>query len=227
MGLGLHPKPGWALDIGCSVGRLTFEMTKSHHRAVGVDTSLSFVRAARNLAAKKHLSFELVMEGLITEPRACELDPDFKPECAEFIVADAMALPFRSSWFAAASSVNILEKVPDPARHLSKANRVMDKEAADFLFSDPFSWDESVNRPELWLGAQSRDPLKGSAWTMSAGCSRASCSRVKGSFPRGSTSGKPAGCCGKSEKPGTFGNISPVNSSWHAEPAMAGSKRKE
>ena len=156
-----EPRKGWALDIGCAVGRLTFEMTKTHDRAVGVDTSLSFIRAARKLSTRRHLEFDLIMEGEITERRESLLDQDFKFENAEFIVADAMALPFRSDRFATASSVNILEKVPDPPLHFSEANRIMDKANARFLFSDPFSWDETVSIPELWLGGRNEGSFKG------------------------------------------------------------------
>ncbi len=155
------PHNGWALDIGCAVGRLTFEMTKTHDRAIGIDTSLSFIKAARKLTAEKHLEFDLIMEGKITEKRASDLDPDFRYEKAEFIVADAMALPFRSKRFATASSVNILEKVPDPSKHFLEADRVMLEEGARFLISDPFSWDETVSAPELWLGGRNEGPFKG------------------------------------------------------------------
>ncbi len=150
-----------ALDIGCAVGRLTFELTRTHERAVGIDTSLSFIRAARKIANRQHLEFDMIMEGEITEKRSCSLDPDFKYENAEFIVADAMALPFPSGRFGTAGSVNILEKVPDPLHHLKEANRVMDIKEALFLFSDPFSWDESVSSPDLWLGGRNEGPYKG------------------------------------------------------------------
>ncbi|MBU2549704.1 MAG: methyltransferase domain-containing protein [Proteobacteria bacterium] len=156
-----RPRDGWALDIGCSVGRLTLELTKTHARAVGVDTSLSFIRAARHLAAQKRLEFDLILEGKITRKRSSSLDPAFGFEHAEFIVADAMALPFRSNRFATAASVNILEKVPDPLRHLEEANRIMDKTRAQFLLSDPFSWDEAVSSPDLWLGGRNSGPFKG------------------------------------------------------------------
>lgn len=156
-----NPSKGWALDIGCAVGRLTFELTKTHDRAVGIDTSLSFIKAARNLMIQKHLEFDLIMEGEITERRSSDLDPDFEFENAEFIVADAMALPFRSDRFVMASSVNILEKVPDPLLHFSEAHRVMDKTNARFLFSDPFSWDKTVSSPNLWLGGRNEGPFKG------------------------------------------------------------------
>lgn len=152
---------GWALDIGCSVGRLTFELTKTHDRAVGIDTSRSFIRAAREVAAKQRLAFDLILEGRIMEKKVSRLDPDFRYGSAEFIVADAMALPFRSHGFATACSVNILEKVPDPLAHLGEANRVMDRDNARFLFSDPFTWDEAVSHPDLWLGGRNSGPFKG------------------------------------------------------------------
>ena len=156
-----NPRKGRALDIGCAVGRLTFEMTKTHDRAIGIDTSLSFIRAARNIMTRKRLEFDLIIEGEITDRRSSILDPGFKYENAEFIVADAMALPFRSDCFATASSVNILEKVPDPSLHFSEVNRVMDRSNARFLFSDPFSWDETVSSPNLWLGGRNEGPFKG------------------------------------------------------------------
>jgi SAM-dependent methyltransferase/uncharacterized protein YbaR (Trm112 family) len=157
----LTPGKGWALDIGCAVGRLTLEMTKTHDRAVGIDTSLSFIRSARKLMHQRSLEFDLIVEGEITERRSGNLDPAFRFENADFIVADAMALPFRTDRFATASSVNILEKVPDPSLHFSEANRVMDKTKARFLFSDPFSWDETVSHPDLWLGGRNKGPFKG------------------------------------------------------------------
>ncbi|NLA73872.1 MAG: methyltransferase domain-containing protein [Deltaproteobacteria bacterium] len=155
------PCKGWALDIGCAVGRLTLEMTKSHDRAVGIDTSLSFIQSARKLMTQRSLEFDLIVEGEITERKSCTLDPGFRFENADFIVADAMALPFRADRFATASSVNILEKVPDPSLHFSEANRGMNKTKARFLFSDPFSWDETVSHPDLWLGGRNKGPFKG------------------------------------------------------------------
>lgn len=158
---GFRPQNGWALDIGCSVGRLTFELTKTHDKAVGLDTSLSFIRAARKLAAQKRLEFDLILEGKITQKRSSNLDPAYGFDNAEFMVADAMALPFRSNRFATAASVNILEKVPNPIRHFEEANRILDKTKAQFLFSDPFSWDETVSSPDLWLGGRNSGPFQG------------------------------------------------------------------
>ena len=155
------PTDGWALDIGCSVGRLSLELSKSHTRAIGVDTSLGFIRAARRLTAEKKVAFDLIVEGRITAPKSSELDSEYGFDRVEFIVADAMALPFKSGLFATAASINILEKVPDPGQHFRETNRILQPRPANFLFSDPFSWDEGVSHPDLWLGGRNSGPFKG------------------------------------------------------------------
>ncbi|MEH0018183.1 MAG: methyltransferase domain-containing protein [Desulfobacter sp.] len=155
------PAEGWAVDIGCSVGRLAFELSSTHTRVVGVDTSPVFIRQARKLMTEKALRFDMIIEGRITEERSCDMDPAWNLDAVEFIVADAMALPFRRDRFATAASVNILEKVPDPAQHLTEINRILQPDQADFLFSDPFSWDENVSDPGLWLSGRNSGPAKG------------------------------------------------------------------
>jgi len=152
----IRPSDGLALDIGCSVGRLSFEMSRLHRRVVGVDTSVSFIESARKLLRKKQVAFDMIIEGLITERRVCGLNGDWRYDRVDFIVADAMALPFPGKNFNAVCSVNILEKVPNPLRHLSEVNRVLTDNTGVFLFSDPFSWDETVSHPDSWIGG-SRD----------------------------------------------------------------------
>lgn len=152
---------GWALDIGCSVGRISFEMSKTHSYAIGMDTSLPFITHARKILKQKKLEFDMIIEGHITQKRSCDLDHSWNYDRVEFIVADAMALPFPENSFSTVTSVNILEKVPEPLEHLRSVNTVLKNEKAMFLFSDPFSWDESVSSPEKWLGGTHEGKYKG------------------------------------------------------------------
>jgi SAM-dependent methyltransferase len=148
---GFNKSGGNALDVGCAVGRLSFELTRSHHRVIGVDTSIAFIRKAREILSRRRLDFDLIVEGHLSEPRSCDFSPDYDFSRVEFIVADALALPFRRGDFATVAAINLLEKVPDPLKHLMEVNRVMGEHGSTFLFSDPFSWDEAVSPPELWL----------------------------------------------------------------------------
>jgi SAM-dependent methyltransferase len=152
---------GAALDIGCSVGRLSFELGKTHSQVIGIDTSISFIRKARELLTKKRLQFDLVVEGHITEERSCDFDSSWQYDGVDFIVADALALPFPKSLFSTVASINVLEKVPNPIQHLRDVNKVLREENAMFVFSDPFSWDETVLDPELWLSGRNTGKYKG------------------------------------------------------------------
>ncbi len=143
---------GDALDIGCSVGRLSFELSKTHAHVIGIDTSLSFIKKARELSEKKRLDFDLIIEGLLAEKRSCDFDGQWNYDRIDFIVADALALPFPKGLFSTVSSINVLEKVSYPLQHLMDINRVLSEQNSMFVFSDPFSWDESVSDPEHWLG---------------------------------------------------------------------------
>lgn len=143
---------GDALDIGCAVGRLSFELSKTHGRVIGIDNSPVFIRKAREILKRKRVDFEMILEGHISERRHCDASKDWDFSGVDFIVADALALPFKEKDFSTVAAVNVLEKVPEPLQHLKEIDRVLCKENAMFLFSDPFSWDEAFSSPELWLG---------------------------------------------------------------------------
>jgi SAM-dependent methyltransferase/uncharacterized protein YbaR (Trm112 family) len=144
----------YALDIGCAVGRLAFELSKTYSHVIGMDTSKTFIEKARELLIRKRLDFDLIIEGHMTEERSCDFDDQWNVDGMEFIVADALALPFPKRLFSTVTSVNILEKVPDPLQHLIEANRVLREKDSMFVFSDPFTWDESVMDAEYWLGGK-------------------------------------------------------------------------
>lgn len=151
---------GLALDIGCSVGRLVFEAGKKYSFAIGIDTSLSFIKEARKILRNKTLLFDLIIEGLITEKRHYDFMAwDFTN--IDFIVADALAVPFPKNIFSAISAMNLIEKVPDPVQHFREVNRVLNPVNATFLFSDPFSWDENFTKPKFWLSGLNSGDWKG------------------------------------------------------------------
>jgi uncharacterized protein YbaR (Trm112 family) len=157
----LEPMSGYALDAGCAVGRFTFEMSTRSDFAVGVDTSRSFVQAARRLMRERRFTVALPQEGRITEKYTIVLPGTWDSRKVEFIQGDAQALPFQPGCFTSLSSLNIVDKVPLPLAHLREMNRVAKKSSAQLLFSDPFSWSEAVADAENWLGGTADGPYAG------------------------------------------------------------------
>lgn len=148
----MQPCAGACLDTGSAVGRFSFEMANACDFVVGIDNSVSFIQASRELMAQRRAQLNLSLEGSLTQEAMITLPPDWRTDNIEFIVADALALPFRSGLFSAVSSLNIVDKVPKPMVHLSEINRSAKKTDAQFLFSDPFSWSTSAAHEEDWLG---------------------------------------------------------------------------
>ena len=150
-----------ALDAGCSVGRMVFEMAARSGWAVGCDLSHNFVRTARRLAAQRMLTYSLPLEGKLRETFRIVLPDLWRTDNLEFVVADALRLPFASGTFQQSASLNVLDRVSYPLGHLCEMNRTAYREKASFLFASPFSWDSSEIRQELWLGGTATGPNSG------------------------------------------------------------------
>jgi len=148
----ISPAPGAALDAGCATGRFSLEMSGKCEFVIGVDLSESFVRTARRIVQERGLTFPVREEGRIYSDRAFVLPPGWDPGKVEFLVADAGALPFRSGCFSCVASLNLIDKIAHPLRHMGEASRVACRTGAQLLISDPFSWSEAVCDSRMWLG---------------------------------------------------------------------------
>ena len=84
-----------ALDLGCAVGRASFELAKEFDRVTGIDFSARFIRVAMQLKEKGNLHFELVEEGDVVsyhEARLSEQGLDRVADRVEFFQGDATNL---------------------------------------------------------------------------------------------------------------------------------------
>ena len=154
--------PGVTIDAGCAAGRFTFEMSKKSDFAVGIDSSYSFVQSARELMIKRRMKITLKQEGFIARKTTLILPETWNSNKVEFIVGDAQALPFRSKIISSFASLNLIDKVPSPIKHLNEMNRVTKTKDAQFLLSDPFSWSTDVANKEDWLGGKNNGSYAGS-----------------------------------------------------------------
>ncbi|MBN2706789.1 MAG: methyltransferase domain-containing protein [Deltaproteobacteria bacterium] len=152
---------GWGLDIGAAVGRFSFEMSQTCDFVIGIDASSSFIRAARRLLREGSFSVNLPEEGNLFRHFCLHLPSAWAAAAIEFIVADAQALPFRTGIFRQTASLNLVDKLPQPLRHLSEMNRVASRRSCHFLFSDPFSWSTAAAPESEWLGGTSSGEFKG------------------------------------------------------------------
>jgi len=110
----MQQNSGFCIDNGSAVGRFSFEMAKKFDFAVGLDNSLTFIQASRELMRQRGAELALTEEGVLTRRERLNFPEDWQTDNVEFIVGDAQALPFRSRGVAGVSSLNVVDKVPRP-----------------------------------------------------------------------------------------------------------------
>lgn len=157
----IAPTNGPALDIGSAVGRFAFEIHDKCDFVIGIDKSESFIRAARELLNRRGKVISLPEEGHLQREATLRLPATWRCDNIEFIVGDAQALPFRSGMFACLASLNLVDKLPRPLRHLVEMDRVARSKTAQALVSDPFSWSLEAAEEQHWLGGKTSQPFAG------------------------------------------------------------------
>lgn len=155
------PAGVWA-DLGCAVGRGTFELARTAELAVGADLSFSMLRVAERVRRTGRAVFPLRRVGIAYDRVDVEV-PDVPADRMSLWCCDVGALPFADGTFAGALSLNVLDCAASPTAHLSELHRVL-APGGDALLSTPYDWSAAATPYERWLGGHSqRGPDGGSS----------------------------------------------------------------
>jgi SAM-dependent methyltransferase len=73
--------PSRALDVGCAVGRSTFELAHFFDEVIGIDFSHSFINAANHLKEHVKLDYTIFEEGVITSKHTASIDISIVSMC--------------------------------------------------------------------------------------------------------------------------------------------------
>ncbi len=106
-----------ALDLGCAVGRASFELAKEFDLVTGIDFSARFIRVALQLKEKGIVHFELVEEGDVVsyhEARLSELGLDQVADRVEFFQGDATNLKPQFTGYDLILAANLIDRLYDP-----------------------------------------------------------------------------------------------------------------
>ena len=64
-----------AIDIGCAVGRLSFELAREFDEVVGMDYSQAFIAKCQEMKMTGQAKYSLTVEGCLTEEKVAVVDP--------------------------------------------------------------------------------------------------------------------------------------------------------
>ena len=106
-----------ALDLGCAVGRASFELAKEFDLVTGIDFSARFIRVALQLKEKGSVHFELVEEGDVVsyhEARLSELGLERVASRVEFFQGDATNLKPQFTGYDLILAANLIDRLPTP-----------------------------------------------------------------------------------------------------------------
>ena len=148
-----------AFDIGCAIGRSSFELARGFDEVIGVDFSARFIQEAQGLRENGVLHYTMPTEG--------ELENFYKVDLADFDLererkkvsfwqADACNLKPIYKDFDLIFAGNLIDRLYDPEKFLdSLATRLND--GGILVLTSPYTWQEESTPKEKWIGGYKKD----------------------------------------------------------------------
>jgi putative 4-mercaptohistidine N1-methyltranferase len=150
---GRVPATARALDVGCAVGRSSFELCAFCSTVIGIDFSHSFIQAACELKDRGECSFEMVVEGERCESAQVRVPGNLDRRRAHFQVGDATNLPEDLGTFDVVLAANLICRLTKPALFLQRLPTLLNR-GGQLLMTTPFTWLADFTSPADWLGGR-------------------------------------------------------------------------
>lgn len=141
---------GPVLDIGCAVGRTSFDLAAATPGLVlGIDLNWPLLSIGRGIVDHAQLSYPHRRLGMRFERRRHAVSFT-GGDRVDFWIADALALPFRSHTFGLVAAMNVIDCVSSPPRLIAEMARVL-MSGGGAAIATPFDWSSQVTPPEAWV----------------------------------------------------------------------------
>jgi len=143
-----------ALDMGCAVGRSSFELAKNFQHVDALDFSARFVQQGAKLQAHNRLRYTVPVEGDIVEYREVLLDKlgyDDVKDRIDFLQGDACNLKPQFTDYNLVFAGNLIDRLYDPAMFLKDIQeRIL--AGGLLVLTSPYTWLEEYTDKSNWLG---------------------------------------------------------------------------
>jgi SAM-dependent methyltransferase/uncharacterized protein YbaR (Trm112 family) len=158
----LKDKPGAPMiDIGCAVGRCTFELAANNPGLIlGIDLNFSLLRIAQHILRENHVTFPLRRSGVVYDRHQYGVEFENK-ECVDFWACDALAPPFESGSFYFANCLNVFDAVSAPRKLLVAIRNIL-KTGGKAILATPYDWTPPTPM-QNWVGGHSQLGPEGGA----------------------------------------------------------------
>lgn len=151
-----------ALDIGCAVGRASFELAKHFDHVTAIDFSARLINLGVQLASQGVIRYSIADEGELMLHRERHLDDlglAFVANKVEFLQGDACNLKPHFTGYDVVLAANLIDRLYDPSLFLSSIHQRMNTGGV-LLIASPYTWLEEHTKKENWVGGIKKDGEK-------------------------------------------------------------------
>lgn len=149
-----------AMDVGCAVGRSTFELAKVFDEVIGIDLSSRFFQFGVKVREHGKVRYCVPDEGDILDYKEFDLARlglENVKEKVRFYQQDACNLDIKKfNSFDLIFAGNLLDRMKQPASFLKDIHRYLNKGGL-LIMTCPYSWDEQFTEKKDWVGASKKD----------------------------------------------------------------------
>lgn len=144
---------GRALDLGCGVGRATFELCRYCTETVGIDASKKFIDACKALRRDGQFPYRYPVEGEISQAAIAQVPKEIARDRAHFECGDACALRPGIGKFGIVLMANLIDRVGNPAACLDAIAPFI-QPCGTLVVTTPCTWLPDFTPKDNWLGGR-------------------------------------------------------------------------
>jgi len=151
-----------ALDLGCSVGRSSFELAKHFEKVEGIDFSFGFIEKANEIKDNGEIQYSIIDEGSISQERASKLSELNLGEVknkAFFYQGDACNLKSEFTGYDLVFGGNLIDRLPNPKKFLKDITARINSNGY-LVLTSPYTWLEDFTSKDLWPTGRTIDFIK-------------------------------------------------------------------
>ncbi|PXA02940.1 putative 4-mercaptohistidine N1-methyltransferase [Coraliomargarita sinensis] len=154
------PKGARALDLGCAVGRSSFELARHCSSVIGIDYSQAFIDAANRMQVDGSHPATRLDEGSATTQLNVQVDATIDRSRVSFEQGDAQFIREDIGQFDVVVACNLICRLPEPMRLLQRLPDLL-KPGGQLFMTTPFTWLEEYTPSDNWLGDGAQDSFAG------------------------------------------------------------------
>ncbi|KAL5008225.1 hypothetical protein ScPMuIL_013806 [Solemya velum] len=164
-GKGCSEVPSRALDIGCAVGRSSFELAAHYEEVIGIDYSQNFVQTCNYLKRTTKMFYSVVDEGDIKTKLLAKIPVHTDTKRVSFEQGDACQLRSDLGQFGCVLAANLICRLYEPLKFLDRLGDLV-AVGGILVITAPYTWLPEFCDKAKWLGGYyttSGDPVPGIA----------------------------------------------------------------